>query len=142
MHYEGASGPPTWVDITTTVDVNTHRICGQTASLPPFAIVEDDPTDALTPVAALRLHQNRPNPFNPTTTIAYEIPAHGRAQLRVYDIRGRLVRTLSDGDQDAGPHQVLWMGEDLTGRQVASGVYLYRLETPHQSLSRRMVLVR
>jgi hypothetical protein len=142
LHYENVAGIPTWVDVTTNVDANANRICGQTTSLSPFAIVEPVTTDAIATAPALRLHQNHPNPFNPSTMIRYEIPARGRVRLNVYDVRGRLVRTLANGEQDAGPHQVVWMGDDVKGRRVASGVYLYRLETPNESLRRRMVLVR
>lgn len=141
-HYDGSSGAPAWVDITTSIDAVAHRICGSTTSLSPFAIVENDPTDALTPGAVLRLHQNRPNPFNPTTTITYEIPADSHVRLDVFDVRGRLVRTLTDGLQSAGQHRVVWSGDDRNGVAVASGVYFYRMQTPHQTLRRRMVLVR
>jgi hypothetical protein len=142
LHYEAASGPPTWVDVTTSVDVAANRICGRTTSLSPFAVVEYDPTDANIPGAVLRLHQNQPNPFNPTTTIAYEVPARGWARLDVFDVRGRLVHTLMNGIESAGPHRVVWAGDDRHGRRVGSGVYFYRLETGKQSLRRRMVLVR
>ena len=65
-----------------------------------------------------------------------------RASLRVYDVSGRLVRTLVDGALAAGDHEVLWRGRDDGGREVASGVYLYRLEADGVSESRPMVLVR
>jgi hypothetical protein len=142
FHFDGSSGLPAWVDITTDVDEIANRICGQATSMSPFAITESNATDAMVPGVALRLHQNRPNPFNPTTTITYEIPADWRVRLEVFDVRGQLVRTLTDGIQPAGQHHVVWTGDDGNGARVASGVYFYRLQTPQESIRRRMVLVR
>jgi len=142
LHYEGDKSPPGWIDITTNVDVVENRICGRTTSLSPFVIVEQVATDALVPGAHLRLHQNRPNPFNPATTIAYEIAEPGWVRLRIFDVRGRLVRQLVDRALAAGPHDVTWMGDDEQRRGVGSGVYFYRLDTARQSLTRRMVLLR
>jgi hypothetical protein len=105
-------------------------------------------TDAVTSAptqtpAALTLRGNHPNPFNPRTTISFRLDsAASRASLRVYDVSGRLVRTLVDGALAAGDHEVLWRGRDDGGREVASGVYLYRLEADGVSRSRPMVLVR
>ena len=92
---------------------------------------------------AFQLHQNVPNPFNPRTAIAYEVPASGgHVRIRVYDLGGRLVRTLLDEQQSPGRHTVIWNGVDDGGRTVASGLYLYRLEAPAASFTRKMTLVR
>jgi hypothetical protein len=80
-----------------------------------------------TPGARLALRQNSPNPFNPSTRIALEIPASGRTQLALYDVRGRLVRSLYDGLLGGGPHVVAWDGTLADGRRAPSGVYYYRL---------------
>lgn len=88
------------------------------------------------------LHPNHPNPFNPSTTIRFELAARGPASLRVYDVRGHLVRTLVDGDADAGTTSVTWDGRDDSGRAVASGVYVYRLRTGSTAESRKMVLLK
>ena len=69
-----------------------------------------------------------PNPFNPSTNIAFELPQAGRATLRVYNIRGQVVRELLDGFQDSGMHRVTWDGRDNWGRAVASGLYFARLQ--------------
>ena len=93
--------------------------------------------------AALALQGNHPNPFNPRTTIRFQLGVDAaRASLRVYDVSGRLVRTLVDGALGAGDHEVTWRGRDERGSEVASGVYLYRLEADGVSRSRPMVLVR
>ncbi|MDH5271362.1 MAG: T9SS type A sorting domain-containing protein, partial [Candidatus Krumholzibacteria bacterium] len=88
------------------------------------------------------LSQNTPNPFNPTTTISYVLPAKGRAVLRVYAADGRLVRTLVDGVLDAGAHEMTWDGRDDRGRLVASGVYFYRLEAGRFQDAKKMVLLK
>ena len=91
------------------------------------------------------LSQNYPNPFNPSTTIAYAVPA-GRedvpVRLRVYDIRGRLVRSLVEEERDAGRYRVHWDGRDDRGTRVASGVYLYRIEADDFVSTRKIVVVR
>jgi len=88
------------------------------------------------------LAQNAPNPFNPSTTIAYEVPAgSSRVSLKVYDAAGRLVRTLVDGSLSAGEHRAEWDGTGDDGRRVPSGVYLYRLVVDGQAAGRRMVLL-
>jgi hypothetical protein len=88
------------------------------------------------------LYQNVPNPFNPSTTIRYDVPAGGGAvTLRIYDASGRLVRTLQDGPQAAGQKTAVWNGRDDRGRGVVSGVYFYRLEAPGYRKTLKMILI-
>jgi hypothetical protein len=95
------------------------------------------------PVAAFTLQQNAPNPFNPATEIRFSVPAGGASvSLRVYDVTGRLVRTLVDGHRAAGTHTVTWQGDDDRGRPAASGTYVYRLTAPSFSELRTMVLLK
>lgn len=92
---------------------------------------------------AYALYPNMPNPFNPSTTIRYDVPVGGGVvTLRVYDVSGRLVRTLIDGRQAAGRKQVIWNGLDDQGRNVVSGVYFYRLQAPGYRKTLKMVLIR
>jgi hypothetical protein len=91
---------------------------------------------------AYGLEPNVPNPFNPSTTIRYELAAAGRATLRVYDISGRLVKTLVDRQMPAGTFEARWDGRDARGVAVASGVYFYRLEAGAFTQTRRMVLLK
>jgi hypothetical protein len=88
------------------------------------------------------LEQNAPNPFNPSTTIRFAVPANGNVRLTVFDVNGRIVRTLVDGNATAGNHEVVWDGLDMSGRSVASGVYIYRLTGANNEITRRMTLVR
>ena len=88
------------------------------------------------------LGQNAPNPFNPATTISFELPAGGAdVSLRIYDVSGRLVRTLVHGHGPAGSSSVTWNGEDDQGRRVASGIYFYELRTPSFSDVKKMILI-
>ena len=102
---------------------------------------EGGPTTT-SPTARAVLHQNAPNPFNPETTIRFDLNATERVKVTIYDVHGRVVARLLDQTLPGGPHQVSWSGLDASGRGVASGVYLYRLETPSTEASRKMVLAR
>ncbi|MCH7529057.1 MAG: T9SS type A sorting domain-containing protein, partial [Candidatus Marinimicrobia bacterium] len=92
--------------------------------------------------ADFSLLPNYPNPFNPSTTITFTVPRRERVRLAVYDIMGRPVRTILTATIEPGRHQVIWDGRDGRGRNVATGVYIYRLETPSKSLARKMMLVK
>lgn len=91
---------------------------------------------------ALVLGQNQPNPFNPATTIRFSIPAAARVTLRIHDVAGRLVRTLSDAERPAGEYDVTWDGRDDRGAGVAAGVYFYRLAAGGESQTRKMILLK
>ena len=82
------------------------------------------PKDA---VAEFELLRNYPNPFNPQTTISYDLPQSCQPSLKIYNMRGQLVRTLLGNEQSAGMHKVLWDGRDENGILVSSGVYMYKL---------------
>jgi hypothetical protein len=94
-------------------------------------------------VAPLRLEQNHPNPFNPTTSIEFRVPLGGESvSLRIYDVAGKTVRTLANGVLDAGLHRRIWDGRDQDGSRVASGVYHYELRVGEHRASRRMLLLK
>jgi hypothetical protein len=91
---------------------------------------------------ALFLSQNRPNPFNPTTTIEYGLAEAAHVTLRIYDVSGRLVRELVQEHVAAGVQAASWDGRDDRGASVSSGVYYYELKVGSVSSGRRMVLMR
>jgi hypothetical protein len=92
---------------------------------------------------AFGLEQNTPNPFNPITTIKFVAPVGGgHVTLEVIDVAGRVVRTLVDGHRGEGEHGATWNGRDEQGREVASGVYFYRLTAPKTELTRKMLLLK
>ena len=89
------------------------------------------------------LYQNSPNPFNPTTSIRFDLPVSQYVNLRVFDVAGRLIKTLiHDSHIEAGQHVIMWDGRDDSGRPVVSGVYFYRLRTKTFFETRRLALVR
>ncbi|MBD3219812.1 T9SS type A sorting domain-containing protein [bacterium] len=104
--------------------------------------IEDPGAPGDAPDARLALAQNQPNPFNPTTRIVFSLGSAEPVKLAVYDMHGRLVRTLVDETRTAGEHAVIWDGSDGRGQRVASGTYLYRLETGDRVLTRTMVMVK
>ena len=75
------------------------------------------------------LLQNYPNPFNPTTTVRYDLPTYSHVSLKIYDLLGREVARLVDGNQNIGRYAVTWDGTTSSGHSVSSGVYIYRLQT-------------
>ncbi len=107
----------------------------------PTGIAGENPTLPMPQVTAL--FQNQPNPFNPRTTISYDVAGENQpVQLAIYDLSGHEVRRLVDQPQSAGHHSVEWNGYDRQNRPVASGVYLYRLRVGEESHTRRMLLVK
>ncbi|MFT5232226.1 MAG: endonuclease I [Candidatus Krumholzibacteriia bacterium] len=92
--------------------------------------------------ASVVLHQNVPNPFNPSTVISYELESAGMVELQIYDVAGHLIKTLHRGNLTAGSHQETWFGRDNSGRTMATGVYFYRLEAGSEVETRRMLLAK
>ncbi|MCK4511057.1 T9SS type A sorting domain-containing protein, partial [bacterium] len=90
----------------------------------------------------ISLRQNHPNPFSPSTVISFSLATRGEVRLTVYNIQGRLIRTLVTGSQPAGEQEVAWDGTDEYGVDVAAGVYLYRLRSGELEETRKMILLR
>jgi hypothetical protein len=90
----------------------------------------------------LEVSRNVPNPFNPSTEIAFSAPQSGRLTVRVYNVRGEIVRVLHDGPVDAGAGSVIWNGEDQRGNPVSSGVYLYEVSGFGDRVTGKMALVK
>jgi hypothetical protein len=122
----------------------THVVTFPDSNVTYTAIFTDVITgDELDPVPLVNsLHQNHPNPFNPSTTISFSLRERSRATLAVYDVTGRLVRVLIDEVREAGPHDVTWDGRNRDGSAVTSGVYFYRLEAGEFVETKKMVLLR
>jgi len=93
-------------------------------------------------VAVTRLAGNYPNPFNPTTTISFEMASEGNVVIEVYSVKGQLVRKLVNGVRGAGVHKIVWDGRDDAGRGVSSGVYFYRMVTGDYKNVKKMVMVK
>jgi endonuclease I len=88
------------------------------------------------------LHQNYPNPFNPVTSIQYELPENAFVNIRIYDLKGRLVNTLVSKGQTAGYKAIKWAGVDDKGKDVSAGIYLYEIQAGDFRETKKMVLLR
>lgn len=99
-------------------------------------------TPAPSAMQSLLLHQNEPNPFNPRTTISFELGQAGLVRLLIYDARGRLTRQLVEDVYPAGKHDVIWDGRDDAGATAGGGVYFYRLHTTDGERVRKMILMK
>ncbi len=106
-----------------------------------FALAEQQLSVRLVP-ELFALNLNFPNPFNPETTIAYDLPERTPVRLEIYDVLGQRVRVLMDEVQTAGRYAVRWDGRNALGRGVGSGVYFYRLQAGGFSQVRRMLLLK
>jgi hypothetical protein len=95
-----------------------------------------------TPRLPLVLHQNVPNPFNPSTSIRYYLPEKCHVKITVYDASGRRIAALIDRAQPAGHYSIAWNGRDNLGRDASSGIYFCRLQAGNDVRSRKMVLIR
>ncbi|HKQ20301.1 MAG TPA: metallophosphoesterase, partial [Candidatus Eisenbacteria bacterium] len=110
-----------------------------------FTIIKGIPVsvpEQSAPGVALHLAPGRPSPFERATTIAYTLPRSGPVRLLVFDVNGRLVRTLQSGERPAGAHADVWDGCDDQRRRLAAGVYFARLETTDGVRVQRLTLVR
>jgi parallel beta-helix repeat protein len=147
IHYDTTLVPPDYVDITVEVNTLSDYIWGRTATLSPFVFAVPNPgsgvgTEPENP-AAYALHQNIPNPFNPSTVIRYDVPIGGeRVTLQVYDVRGQLVATLVDAYETAGQKSVEWNGRNQNGRAVATGIYFCRMTAGDFNQTRKMILLK
>jgi hypothetical protein len=122
--------------------VNTYH---DFAMASPAFVYSESYADVEPPAAPLeyRLYPTSPNPFESSTTIRYDIPEADRVKLAVYDVNGRRLRSLVDVPvQEAGRHTASWDGRDDGGKQVAPGIYFYRLETGRYSATQRVTLLR
>ena len=106
----------------------------------PITIVEQL-KDVATPLS-YSLAQNTPNPFNPSTTIAYDLPKNGHVHLVIYDLLGRHIKALVDEHKPAGSFRITWDGRDENGLPVAGGLYFCRLQAGEYEKVVKMVLVR
>jgi hypothetical protein len=161
----GLGGAPGWSGFTYSwrgVVFDLHTLIGSDfrfrlnfgsdggATAPGFWIdgITFDTGDALTATGHVKapgtLSLNAwPNPFNPATEIQFELPAAAVVSLKIFDLQGRVIRTLVDAESRGfGSHTAVWHGRDSAGRPVASGLYLYRLESGGRMVTRKMTLLK
>ncbi|MCC7265020.1 MAG: T9SS type A sorting domain-containing protein [Candidatus Latescibacteria bacterium] len=144
--------PPPPATPAPPVEGSTPPADGTTT--PPATGTTTPPADGSTPPAAaakaggmgipqdFALGANYPNPFNPETTIGYQLPATVQVRLEIYDVLGQKVRTLVQQVEPAGYHSAVWDGRDDAGQALAGGIYLYRLQAEQFSEVRRLLLLK
>jgi hypothetical protein len=133
-----------WIDeaptggyyLVVAVD-NTGHVGGYSAKLE----MTTDADGSDTP-RALAVTGVTPNPFNPRTRIDFAVPKAGHVNVRVHDMRGRVVKTLVSGDLAAGQHEMVWEGRDDDGAPVATGVYLVRVHDGDRAATAKVVLTK
>jgi hypothetical protein len=101
-----------------------------------------DLTDEVTTPQKFTLHANYPNPFNPSTTISYDLPKRSLVTLGIYDLLGKQIKILVNQSQDAGNKIAMWNGTDNLGRPVSAGVYLYQIQAGDFTQTRKMLLLK
>jgi hypothetical protein len=116
-----------------------HQRLGAAPPPPPFVF---DPSLAQKMPLDSRLSHNYPNPFNPATVIRYTLRQGGMTRVEVYNNLGQKIRTLVEGEQPPGAHEIVWDGRDDHGRVVGSGVYFYRIITKGFAETKKMLLIR
>ena len=130
----------TWTIVATNGDVDVYAQNG------PFTLTIDgsqlNVNDSDPIPVTFALHANYPNPFNPTTTIGFEVPIPSRVSLKIYNLMGQEVRTLTHDWFPIGNHQLMWNGKDQQGISVSAGVYIYRLQSQDFQKTRKMVLLK
>ncbi len=114
--------------------------------IPPCVMLPPPPSKTIDDITLIpddfSLHANRPNPFNPRTTLAYDVPVAEHVVIEVYNIIGQKVITLVDEIKAPGRHEVIWDGTDSDGLKVASGIYLYKMQAGEFTESRKMMLMK
>ncbi len=134
-------GPGELLRIYPSEPVTAVRVLGGSFNDGQITVSVSGDPPASTP-SSFALHANYPNPFNPETTIGFDLPSSADALLEVFDVAGQLQRVLLAGRMEGGRHHVAWDGRDDEGRRVGSGVYLYRLRAGVSDEARRMVLLK
>jgi len=127
------AGGGVWTQLVTVVNTSANTATATTSSFSVWGLGSATPTgiemenEAKALPNSFALHHARPNPFNPSTTIAYEVPEQTHITLTIYNLLGQEVVRLMDQVQAAGRYEVVWHGVNSRGAGVASGVYLYRI---------------
>jgi len=117
---------------------------GMTELSEPLIVNFVNEIDYVKPVNVMHLSANYPNPFNPFTSIRYQVSGIGNqnVEINVYNVRGQRVRTLLNEHREPGQHSVVWNGRDDSGREVGSGIYFYRMRVGEFTQTRSMVLLK
>lgn len=134
-----SASAPAVINETITITSNDPANAVSIINISLQVVDNDDPS--VSPMIT-KLEANYPNPFNPETTIRFSTKEAGIVSLKVYNLRGQLVRNLVSSNLPAGKHSIVWNGLDNNGNSVSSGVYLYRMDSANYSKTLRMILMK
>jgi flagellar hook assembly protein FlgD len=98
--------------------------------------------EVTTVIKSFKLLQNFPNPFNPSTTIEYQIPAVGVVEIKIFSVNGQLVKTFLATHASSGSYTVTWDGKNETGQFVTSGLYIYQVSFSNSVVAKKMMFVK
>ena len=124
------------VEYTETVEFTNNMVIGDGFNTMPLSRIARPAPEQYS------LSDAYPNPFNPTTTLSFSVPTEGVMSLNIYDMMGRLVSTLVDGNLKQGYHSITWNGMDSNGHAVSSGMYIYSLKGEGVSITKKMVMMK
>jgi hypothetical protein len=139
--HRAALGSGEYVDTTAEPGITYTYWLGFVPTDAGLFILDQQPVTVAAPLQS-RLRGNTPNPFNPYTRIEFELAQAGAVDLRIFDIRGRLLRALRAPQLPAGLHSLTWDGRDERGNSVASGAYFYQVRSGRWQATGRMTLIR
>jgi hypothetical protein len=129
-----------------TLVVKVEDGCGNTGEDSVILAIQRSPSDIDEPISeritSFFLRQNYPNPFNLNTEISFQLPYECKVDLRIYNLRGQLVKTVIDKELDRGVHTFFWDGRDNAGKSVASGIYFYKLKASDYACVKKMILLK
>ena len=108
----------------------------------PVAVTVTEGAKEVPGVFVTSLRGNFPNPFNPETTIHYSLESKEQVEIKIYNVRGQLVKTLVSGEMDKGDYKVVWNGKTDSGKAATSGIYFYQMSTPSYSKIQKMMLLK
>ncbi len=132
-----------WIIVDSNLDVEQNCVSAKVKELGVYRLGFGQSEPQASIPERYELFQNYPNPFNPNTVIKYNLRHAGNVKLTIYNILGQKVKTLVNQHQDAGHKSIIWNGEDEKQKEVASGIYFYRIEVEDEySAVKKMVLVK
>ncbi|HQB97358.1 MAG TPA: T9SS type A sorting domain-containing protein, partial [Candidatus Cloacimonadota bacterium] len=124
-----------WMQLRTQEGIKSIR-CELTETA--FSLPQEQPSQRIsTPTIPVSIY---PNPFNPRANISFELSHVSPTSVKVYNIKGQLVTTLADKTYGPGKHTLFWDGDDQSGSQVASGIYLVRIQSKAAATTRKLIL--
>lgn len=130
---------------TITIVTNSETFSFDLSEIANITFSEDvsveDMTDIISSIP-IKFLKNYPNPFNPRTTIAFELKSKGKTKLEIYNLKGQKVKQIVNKNLDSGRHEFVWNGKNDDNQQVASGVYFYSLTHKDQSIVKKMIVLK